>query len=313
MSTAGEYGGGTSPWRGGANGRIPTARIPQAVPEGPVDTDEAAVDDTERAKRASKQARQQRNTMIAGYIGLFAVVAITAAMSWKGLTGFGHDVLHLPGKQAWGVPVSLDMAAMVCGALALRSVVLSDSAAGPRLLTFLLVAGSAGANWYHADRGVGGSTAAASYYAAMSVVSWALWEIVLRQIRRSMLKSIGAVERPLPKFRIVRWLRYPRETFAAWSVSVRFGLTRPDEALERVWETYEAQEAEQELRELEELERLPDGVTKRQAIELAFKALKDTNAPAAVEWCKERGVEVDRSYAYEVARKIEPRELEVAG
>ncbi|MEU4955347.1 DUF2637 domain-containing protein, partial [Streptomyces lavendulae] len=199
-----------------------------------------------------------------------------------------------------------------CGFLALRSVISHDSAAGPRFLTLLLVAGSAWANYYSAAHmpGDGDHTPAALYFGAMSILSWFLWDVVLRQIRRSMLKTIGAVEKPLPKFRAVRWIRYPRETFAAWSVSVRFGLTRPEEALDRVWETYQAQEEEQEIKQLEELERLPEGISKRGAIELAFKALKEIDAPAAVEWCKERGVEVDRSYAYEVARKIEPPQLE---
>ena len=304
MSTTGEYAGGTSPWRGGVNGHIPTARGPQGASEGPA----SAQTEEERAK----QARQQRNVTYAGYAGLVVVVAIAAAMSWHGLVGFAERQLGMDAPWSYGVPISLDVAAMLCGFLALRSIISHDSAAGPRLLTFLLVASSAAANYYQAKHLPGDEdhTAAALYFGGMSILSWFLWDVVLRQIRRSMLKAIGATERPLPKFRLVRWIRYPRETFAAWSVSVRYGLTRPDEALERVWETYKEVEAQQELKELEELERLPEGVTKRQAIELAFKALKDTNAPAAVEWCKERGVEVDRSYAYEVARKIEPRELE---
>ncbi|MEU2874426.1 DUF2637 domain-containing protein [Streptomyces olivoreticuli] len=314
MSNGAEQSGGASPMRGGVNGHVPTVRGPHVVPgglaEGPGRTEEQLAEEArERQRQADERERQQKRVTGIGYVGLFVVVAITAGMSWKGLVGFGHDVLGLKGALAYGVPVSLDVAAMVCAALALRSVVSHDSAAGPRLLTFLLVAGSAAANYYHAARVPGGSAAAALYYGAMSVVTWGLWEVVLRQIRRSMLRAIGAVELPLPKFRIVRWVRYPRETFAAWSVAVRFGLTRPEEALDRVWETYQAQESEREVKELEELEQLPEGISKRQALQLAFKALGEVDAPAAVKWCEARGVEVDRSYAYEIARKIEPREL----
>ncbi|MFF6945858.1 DUF2637 domain-containing protein [Streptomyces lavendulae] len=308
MTTAGENTSETSPWRGGVNGHLPT---PRQVPEGGASAAETvAAGDQDKAEKA--RLKQQQRVTIAGYAGLVVVVAIAAAMSWHGLVGFAERQLDMTSPWSYGVPVSLDVAAMLCGFLALRSVISHDSAAGPRFLTLLLVAGSAWANYYSAAHmpGDGDHTPAALYFGAMSILSWFLWDVVLRQIRRSMLKTIGAVEKPLPKFRAVRWIRYPRETFAAWSVSVRFGLTRPEEALDRVWETYQAQEEEQEIKQLEELERLPEGISKRGAIELAFKALKEIDAPAAVEWCKERGVEVDRSYAYEVARKIEPPQLE---
>ncbi|WP_438297718.1 DUF2637 domain-containing protein [Streptomyces sp. HUAS TT7] len=289
------------------------ARVAQAASEGPGEAD------AQSEEQKAAQARQQRNVTYAGYAGLVIVVAIAAAMSWHGLVGFAERQLHMAAPWSYGVPVSLDVAAMLCGFLALRSVISHDSAAGPRFLTFLLVASSAAANYYQAEHmpGTEDHTAAALYFGGMSVLSWFLWDVVLRQIRRSMLKTIGAVERPLPKFRLVRWLRYPRETFAAWSVSVRYGLTRPDEALERVWETYEAQEAEEEIRELEELERLPNGITKKSAVEMAFKALGKTDVPAAIEWCADRGVSVDRSYGYEVARTFTPEpkllELKAAG
>ncbi|MFF6984227.1 DUF2637 domain-containing protein [Streptomyces sp. NPDC008343] len=242
-----------------------------------------------------KAARQAKRVTLTGYALLLVVVGIAAAMSWNGLVGFGTDVLHLKAPWAYGVPVSLDVAAMLCGFLSLRAVIAHDSAAGPRLLTFFLVVGSAGANYYNADTEPGGSTAAALYFGAMSVLSWWLFDVVLRQIRRTMLRRIGAVERPLARFRIVRWLRYPRETFEAWSLSVRYGLTRPEDALARVWQA-------QQVKEVEDLNGLPEGITKADAVRLALSA-KEGDVPAALEWLKDRGMTVDRSYAYDIAKK----------
>lgn len=243
----------------------------------------------------AKAEQQEQRVKITGYVLLLVVVAIAAAMSWNGLVGFGADVLHLSEPWVYGVPVSLDVAAMLCGFLALRAVIAHDSAAGPRLLTFFLVTGSAGANYYHADNAPGGSTAAALYFGAMSVLSWWLFDVVLRQIRRNMLRRIGAVERPLARFRAVRWLRFPRETYKAWSESVRYGITRPEEALSRVWQA-------QQIKEAEDLKGLPEGITKADAVRLALSA-SSGNVPAALEWLEERGMTVDRSYAYDIAKK----------
>ncbi len=242
--------------------------------------------------------RQETRVKITGYVLLLVVVAIAAAMSWNGLVGFGRDVLHLKDPWVYGVPVSLDVAAMLCGFLALRAVIAHDSAAGPRLLTFFLVTGSAGANYYHAmDPKNGGSTAAALYFGAMSILSWWLFDVVLRQIRRTMLRRIGAVERPLARFRAVRWLRFPRETFEAWSYSVRYGLTRPEEALAQVWQA-------KQIKEAEVLNELPPNITKADAVRLALSAVGG-DVTAARDWLEERGMTVDRSYAYDVAKKVE--------
>ncbi|MFF9908773.1 DUF2637 domain-containing protein [Streptomyces olivaceus] len=253
-----------------------------------------------RSARTPEQTaeRQERRIKVTGYVLLMIVVAIAAAMSWNGLVGFGTDVLHLTQPWVYGVPVSLDVAAMLCGFLALRAVIAHDSAAGPRLLTFFLVAGSAGANYYHASLPEkGGSTAAALYFGAMSILSWWLFDVVLRQIRRTMLRRIGAVERPLARFRVVRWVRFPRETFAAWSLSVRYGLTRPEDALAQVWQT-------QQIREAEVLNELPSNITKADAVRLALSAVGG-DVSAARDWLEERGMTVDRSYAYDVAKKAE--------
>jgi hypothetical protein len=273
------------------------------VPPGGVEGDEEGVRSGARGvfgrgseRTAEEKAeRQAKRITITGYVLLLVVVGIAAAMSWNGLVGFGTDVLHLKEPWAYGVPVSLDVAAMLCGFLSLRAVIAHDSAAGPRLLTFFLVIGSAGANYYHASNEDGGSTAAALYFGAMSVLSWWLFDVVLKQIRRTMLRRIGAVERPLARFRIVRWLRYPRETFAAWSLSVRYGLTRPEDALARVWQA-------QQVKEAEDLKGLPEGISKADAVRLALAA-SSGKVPQAVDWLEERGMTVDRSYAYDIAKK----------
>jgi Protein of unknown function (DUF2637) len=238
---------------------------------------------------------QERATEAAGYVLLSLVVISVAAMSFTGLVGFGRDVLHLSGLAAAMVPVSLDMAAMSCGALGLRSVAAGESAAGARCMLAAFVIASASANYLHAERAYG-DTAAALFFGSMSVAAVAMFDLVLRSLRRAALRSIGAIERPLPRFRAVRWLRFPRETFGGWSMAVRFGLTRPDDALALVWERAEVRAA------VDARDADLAALSKAEALRTAFAAVGRVDVPAALGWLRERSVKIDRGYAYELAK-----------
>jgi Protein of unknown function (DUF2637) len=250
---------------------------------------------------------QGRVFAVIGYGTLALVEACVASMSWAGLSGWAHASLHLTGIPALMVPISLDGAAAASAFLALRAVIRGDSAAGARMMVVAFTAASAYLNWHHADTHYADS-AAALFFAGMSIAVLALFELALRELRRTSLRAIGAVERPIAKFRALRWLRFPRETFAAWSLAIRHGYATPTEALARVWDTHDARV---DLSKVDGLQSL-DGLTKA---ELARAALTATSGkvPAALEWLKERGASVDRSYVYEIARqKKDPRELTAA-
>lgn len=245
---------------------------------------------------SSPAGKQEKAITIAGYVLLTVVVSCVALMSWTGLVGFGRDTLHMSAPLVWLVPISLDVAAMTCAFLSLRSTVAGDSATGPRLMVLAFVGASAVFNWVHAGRT--GSTAAEVFYGGMSLAAAALFDVVLRQVRRHLLRRQHAIERPLPRFRAVRWLRYPKQTYAAWSVAVRDGLTRPDEALAALATVGTPPDAPLALQ----------GASKTDALLIAFGAVGGLDVPAALTWLARQGVTVDRSHAYAIARPLRPVE-----
>lgn len=179
------------------------------------------------------RASTERWSARAGYGWLAVVGGCVVAASWTGLVGFAEDILGLVGDARYIVPVSLDGLAVTLAFFGLRAVLAGDAAAFPRILAWIVVGAGAGFNYWHAET-TGQGRAAALYFGGMTLFVYLTFEVVLRQLRRRGLKEKGAIEEPLPRFRLARWLRFPLLTFRAWSAAVRYGLTDPAEAIRRV-------------------------------------------------------------------------------
>ncbi|MFI8324929.1 DUF2637 domain-containing protein [Streptomyces sp. NPDC085529] len=202
-----------------------------------------------RGKRAGDQAaaedswerseeRRRRKEAIYGFASyglLFCCAAVAAALSFHGLVGFGRQNLNLTGGWEYLVPFGLDGAAMFCSVLAVREASHGDAALGSRLLVWLFAGAAAWFNWVHAPRGLG-HDGAPQFFAGMSLSAAVLFDRALKQTRRAALREQGLVPRPLPQIRIVRWIRAPRETFAAWSLMLLEGVRTLDEAVDEVRE-----------------------------------------------------------------------------
>ncbi|BAJ27782.1 MULTISPECIES: DUF2637 domain-containing protein [Kitasatospora] len=182
------------------------------------------------------QERRRRTESLYGgasYLLLFCCAAVAAALSFHGLVGFGVQNLGLSGGWEYLVPFGLDGAAMFCSVLAVREASHGDAALGSRLLVWLFAAASAWFNWVHAPRGLG-HDGAPQFFAGMSLSAAVLFDRALKQTRVAALREQGLVPRPLPQIRVVRWLRAPRETYAAWSLMLLEGVRTLDEAVEEV-------------------------------------------------------------------------------
>jgi hypothetical protein len=190
----------------------------------------------------------------AGYLWLVFVGACVVAASWTGLVGFAENILGIEGRARVMVPVSLDGLAVTLAFLSLRAVLAGDAAAMPRILAWIVVGAGAGFNYYHAQA-VGQGEAAAVYFGGMTLLVYLGFEVILRQLRREQLRAQGAVERPLPRFRLARWVRFPGSTFHAWSTAVEQGITEPTEAIHSA--ALKRAEREQ-VKELELDERRPE-------------------------------------------------------
>ncbi|MEU8517431.1 DUF2637 domain-containing protein [Kitasatospora sp. NPDC048722] len=199
----------------------------------------------------SEERRRRKESLYGGasYTLLFCCAAVAAALSFHGLVGFGVQNLNLSGGWEYLVPFGLDGAAMFCSVLAVREASHGDAALGSRLLVWLFAGASAWFNWVHAPRGFG-HAGAPQFFSGMSLSAAILFDRALKQTRRAALREQGLVPRPLPQIRIVRWLRAPRETYAAWSLMLLEGVRSLDEAVDEVREEKRERAAERERRKL---------------------------------------------------------------
>ncbi|MEU9076818.1 DUF2637 domain-containing protein [Kitasatospora sp. NPDC004745] len=199
----------------------------------------------------SEERRRRKESLYgaASYTLLFCCAAVAAALSFHGLVGFGVQNLNLSGGWEYLVPFGLDGAAMFCSVLAVREASHGDAALGSRLLVWLFAGASAWFNWVHAPRGFG-HAGAPQFFSGMSLSAAVLFDRALKQTRRAALREQGLVPRPLPQIRIVRWLRAPRETYAAWSLMLLEGVRSLDEAVDEVREDKRERALDKERRRL---------------------------------------------------------------
>ncbi|MFJ4090148.1 DUF2637 domain-containing protein [Kitasatospora sp. NPDC089913] len=188
------------------------------------------------------EERRRRKEMVYGissYVLLFCCAGVAAALSFHGLVGFGKENLGLSNGWEYLVPFGLDGAAMFCSVLAVREASHGDAALGSRLLVWVFAVASAWFNWVHAPRGMS-HDGAPEFFSGMSISAAILFDRALKQTRKAALREQGLVPRPLPQIRIVRWLRAPRETYAAWSLMLLENVRSLDEAVDEVREERQA-------------------------------------------------------------------------
>ncbi|MFF4919843.1 DUF2637 domain-containing protein [Kitasatospora sp. NPDC001261] len=199
----------------------------------------------------SEERRRRKESLYGGasYTLLFCCAGVAAALSFHGLVGFGVQNLGLSGGWEYLVPFGLDGAAMFCSVLAVREASHGDAALGSRLLVWLFAGASAWFNWVHAPRGLT-HAGAPQFFSGMSLSAAILFDRALKQTRRAALREQGLVPRPLPQIRIVRWLRAPRETYAAWSLMLLENVRSLDEAVEEVRDDKRERTDEKQRRKL---------------------------------------------------------------
>ncbi|MEU9331569.1 DUF2637 domain-containing protein [Streptomyces sp. NPDC048290] len=212
---------------------------------------------TEDSWERSEERRRRKETLYSSvsYVLLFCCAAVAAALSFKGLVGFGEQNLGLTGGWQYLVPFGLDGAAMFCSVLAVREASHGDAALGSRILVWTFALAAAWFNWVHAPRGAM-HAGAPHFFAGMSLSAAVLFDRALKQTRRAALREQGLVPRPLPQIRIVRWLRAPLETYRAWSLMLLENVRSLDEAVDEVREDKKLKEQDRlRRRDAERLER----------------------------------------------------------
>ncbi|MFD6282141.1 hypothetical protein ACFWFI_42285 [Streptomyces sp. NPDC060209] len=173
---------------------------------------------------------------------LMVIGPITApmAVAWTGQAGFAEDIL------GWVVPFTIlfaaawELSTAFVGWMYHQARQGGDAGTLYRVSTWIFALGAAVMNFWHASgEPVPGSrvwdvnaqawteqmtywnfTPKAVAFAAMSIVGMVLWELYASLIHRRKLREDGRVAKARPSMGAVRWVRYPRHSFTAWSLAI---------------------------------------------------------------------------------------------
>jgi hypothetical protein len=182
---------------------------------------------------ASRAARVgMRGLVVVIGLLLAGVIVAPIALSSQDIVAWAGAPHGLGLTRPWDLLtfLALDAAAAVCVGMVVVAAWRGEPAGAFGLLVWAFAAGSAYANYRHGTR-PGAPGDAWWFFPAMSVAGPALLEVTVRRIRRWVQTSAGRYERPLPHFRLARWVIALPETWRAWRLAVTEGYWRPEDAI----------------------------------------------------------------------------------
>ncbi|MBB5872834.1 hypothetical protein F4553_006268 [Allocatelliglobosispora scoriae] len=162
---------------------------------------------------------------------LLTIVALAASYGAAlGQAGFAEIYLGMHGPERYVVFLIIEATAVALMMLANQTALAGDSAAGLWSLVWTVTAGAVTMQIIHAQ--AIGQPEAAMVYATASVLTVVLWRAKTRRSLRDRLRAAGMIEDPLPRYRPIRWLLRPRETFRAWYLALGEGVSDPATAMD---------------------------------------------------------------------------------
>lgn len=167
---------------------------------------------------------------------IMVVGPITApmAVAWSSQTSYAMDAF------GWWLPFALGFAAAweltttFTGWMYHQARSEGDSGLIYRVMTWVFAAGAAAMNYAHHCGPGGAPTQAAVAFAGMSIVGMILWELYASLLHRRHARKEGRVTKARPHIGLIRWLRYPRQSWTAWSLTIN------DESLDTVEKAWAA-------------------------------------------------------------------------
>jgi len=162
---------------------------------------------------------------------LLTIVAVAASYGAAiGQAGFAELYLGMQGPERFVVFLIIEATAVALMLLANQTALAGDSAAGLWALVWAVTGGAVTMQVVHAQ--AIGHPEAAMVYATASVLTVVLWRAKTRRSLRDRLRAAGMIEDPLPRYRPIRWLLRPRETFRAWYLALGEGVSDPATAMD---------------------------------------------------------------------------------
>ncbi|MFE5842012.1 hypothetical protein ACFQ7N_10235 [Streptomyces niveus] len=171
-------------------------------------------------------ANQARRVLVSGPI------AAPMAVAWWSQMDYAKDAFGWMTIFAVGFAAAWELTTAFTGWMYHQARKDGDAGTIYRVMTWVFASGAATMNYAHHCGPGGRPTQAAVAFATMSIVGMVLWELYASLIHRKALREQGLAARARPRIGVIRWIRYPRHSFTAWSLAI----TDPTlSTLDRAW------------------------------------------------------------------------------
>ncbi|MGW1976503.1 hypothetical protein [Streptomyces sp. NPDC001889] len=157
---------------------------------------------------------QARRILVAGPI------LAPMAVAWWSQTTYARDAFGWWTVFALGFAAAWELSTAFTGWMYHQARRNGDSGWLYRVMTWVFASGAAAMNYAHHCAPGGRPTQAAVAFATMSVVGMILWELYALLLHRQYLREQGMLPRPRPRVGMVRWFRYPVQSWTAWSLMI---------------------------------------------------------------------------------------------
>lgn len=168
-------------------------------------------------------ARALRNFMIGGPI------LAPMSVAWTGQGAFAMNTL---GWTFWGgvlYAAAYELTAVFCAWMYHEARKDGDKGIEYRLATWLFASGAAVQQWWHYSDDWS-ATPRSVTFSTMTMVGLMVWELYARLVHRRKLRDDGRIGGVRPRLGLARWVRYPRTSWTAWSLSILNGYTTLEES-----------------------------------------------------------------------------------
>lgn len=180
-------------------------------------------------QRLTKLASATRVALISGPI------LAPMAVAWTGQAGFAMKVIGWSFPAAIVYAAAYELTTAFCGWMYHEARKDGDTGIEYRAATWAFAFGSATQQWWHySDQW--SATPRSVTFSSMTIIGLIVWELYARLVHRRKLRDSKMRSKPLPRLGLVRWARFPRLSWSAWSEMVRTG----DRDLDHAWSVVES-------------------------------------------------------------------------
>lgn len=175
------------------------------------------------ADRSLVTGRRVNAIKTAARFGLVSIpVLAPMVVAWTGQAGFAMKII------GWDLPAAIlyaaayELTTTFCAWMYHEARSDGDGGFEYRAATWAFALGSATQQWWHYSADWH-ATPRSVTFASMTIIGLIVWELYARLMHRRTLRKKGLRSEVMPKIDLVRWVRFPRHAWRAWSHMIRTG------------------------------------------------------------------------------------------